>query len=175
MGKFYYYYGTMGAGKTALAICKAYEFTERKKKVYIYLPEKVWKPNLESRNGTKLPVNKDLLGDEHLQMIEDNSVVIVDEAQFLTEKAVHELKKLSTFHNVLVFCYGLLTDFKTRMFEGAKYALEMADTIREIPCMCSMCDTKSQFNYRLSFEKELVVLSKDKYKALCAKCFWTCA
>ena len=29
MGKLYFYYGTMGAGKTALAINKAYEFRER--------------------------------------------------------------------------------------------------------------------------------------------------
>ena len=37
MGKFYFYYGTMGAGKTSIAINKAYEFKDRNKKTYVYI------------------------------------------------------------------------------------------------------------------------------------------
>lgn len=171
MGKFYFYYGTMGAGKTAIAISKANEFKLKGKRVYVYLPNKVWKSKLESRNGSSIDVDKSLLGDEHLSLIEKNSIVIVDEAQFLNDCAVESLKRLSSYDNCLVFCFGLLTDFRKKLFEGTKHIIEVADSIREIPCMCDNCTKKAQYNFRITEEDEIVVLEKNKYRSLCSKCF----
>lgn len=204
MGKFYFYYGTMGAGKTAMAIAKAYEFLNKShciggsltspttsrpsdslrgsseprqspdgegSRVYVYLPNKVWKSKLESRNGSSINVDKSLLGDDHLSLIEKNSIVIVDEAQFLNDCAVDSLKRLSSYDNCLVFCFGLLTDFRKKLFEGTKHIIEVADSIREIPCMCDNCTKKAQYNFRITEEDEIVVLEKNKYRSLCSKCF----
>ena len=165
------YYGAMNAGKTAIAISKAHEFSEHGKKVYVYLPNTCWKPEIESRSGLKWPVSDELLGDSHLQIIEDNSVVIVDEGQFLSEEATISLKRMSSTKNVLVFWYGLLTDYARNLFEGTKYALQVADTVREIPCMCNNCDKKAQYNYRITNDQGVVVLNKEKYKSLCFNCF----
>lgn len=206
MGKFYFYYGTMGAGKTAMAIAKAYEFLNKphciggsltpsapsgdclgsteprdersekspagvRSRVYVYLPNKVWKSKLESRNGSSINVDKSLLGDDHLSLIEKNSIVIVDEAQFLNDCAVDSLKRLSSYDNCLVFCFGLLTDFRKKLFDGTKHIIEVADSIREIPCMCDNCTKKAQYNFRITNEDEIVVLEKNKYRSLCSKCF----
>lgn len=171
MGKFYFYYGTMGAGKTAIAINKAYEFSQRNKKVYAYLPDIVWKSELRSRDGRVFPISKELIGDLHLQMIEKNSIVIVDEAQFLKKEAIVELKKKTMYQNVMVFCFGLLTDFKKRLFPTIPYLLAAAETIREIPCMCEACERKAQYNYRINENEELVVLDQNQYKSLCAVCY----
>lgn len=171
MGKFYFYYGTMGAGKTSIAISKANEFKLKGKRVYVYLPNKVWKSKLESRNGSFMDVDMSLLGDDHLSLIEDNSIIIVDEAQFLNLEAVKSLKLLSAYHNCLVFCFGLLTDFNKELFEGTKYIIQVADSFREIASMCDNCSKKSQYNFRLTNESEIVVLEKNKYRALCNNCY----
>ena len=73
MGKFYFYYGTMGAGKTSIAINKAYEFKDRNKKTYVYIPSSLpYAVKIESRNGLSIGVSNELLGDNHLQFLEDN-------------------------------------------------------------------------------------------------------
>lgn len=171
MGKFYFYYGTMGAGKTSMAINKAYEFKERGKKVYVYLPENVRKPRLDSRNGSSVGISDELLSDECLSNIDEGSIVIIDEAQFLSDKAITELKFLSSYKNVMVFCFGLLTDYTKKLFPGSKLLIEVAETIREVPCMCEHCDKKAQYNFRVTSEKDLIVLDKYKYKSLCERCY----
>lgn len=172
MGKFYFFYGAMNAGKTSMAICKAHEFKEHGKKVYIFLPDNVYSPKIKSRNGLEIDTSGELLGDSGLYSVADDSVVIVDEAQFLSEEAIVKLKMLSINNNVLVFCFGLLTNFQIELFNGSKRLIEVADSIREIPSMCDCCDHKAQYNLRLSDEKEEIVLDRLKYKGLCAKCYF---
>jgi thymidine kinase len=43
--------------------------------------------------------------------------VLVDEAQFLSPSVIEQLRRLTRSHNVPVICYGLRTDFRTRLFE----------------------------------------------------------
>lgn len=172
MGKFYFYYGTMGAGKTSIAINKAYEFKERNKKTYVYVPSALpYEVKIESRNGLSIGVSNELLGDNHLQFIEDNSVIIIDEAQFLSNIAINTLKELSIYHNVMVFCFGLMSDFTGEMFDGTKRIIELADSIREVPCMCAKCEKKAQYNFRLDINNEKMFLDKNKYIPLCYRCF----
>ena len=172
MGKFYFYYGTMGAGKTSMAINKAYEFKERKKKTYVYIPSSLpYEVKIESRNGLSVGVNNELLSDSHLQFIETNSAIIIDEAQFLSDEAINTLKELSCFNNVMVFCFGLMTDFTGKMFDGTKRIIEVADSIREVPCMCAKCERKAQYNFRLDVKTEQMLLDKSKYIPLCYECF----
>ena len=43
------------------------------------------------------------------------NVIMVDECQFATEDQINQLKILS--QNYPVLCYGLLTDFQTKLFD----------------------------------------------------------
>lgn len=171
MGKLYFYYGTMSAGKTSLAINKAFEFKERGKDVFVHVPEKCWKSCIESRNGTSMPTSRNLLSESDFTVLPKNSFLVIDEAQFLTPSVVLEIKKATVYKNVMAFCFGLLTDFRRKIFDGSQALIENADTIREVPCMCEECENKSQYNFRITSEEEVMVLSKDKYKSLCALCY----
>lgn len=166
MGKFYFYYGTMGAGKTALAINKAYEFRERGLQTYVYVPSEIKSDKLSSRCGSSVVVSN-----INLDEIEDRSALIVDEAQFLSHDEVKTIRDLCTYKDVMAFCFGLLTTFQRELFDGTKYIIECADTIREVPCMCENCKKKAIYNFRMSSETELKVLGKDKYKSYCHMCY----
>ena len=163
MGKLYFYYGTMGAGKTALAISKAYEF------------------KLESRNGSSIDVNIvidfDTLSESKMFLekfdLEKVEMLIIDEAQFLTALQVQTLRKLADEKDILVFCFGLLTDYKLNLFEGSKNLIVYAHSFREIPSMCEgkNCRKKAQYNIRTSRDKGQIVLNKRCYQSLCLNCY----
>ena len=53
--------------------------------------------------------------------------ILVDEAQFLSEKDVDALSDIVDFCNIPVLCYGLRTDFQSHLFTGSKRLLEIAD------------------------------------------------
>ena len=102
------------------------------------------------------------------------SVVIVDECQFLTRTQVDELKEVSK--NIPVLCYGLLTNFKTELFEGSKRLVEIAESLMEIKSVCH-CGKKATVNARFVDDKlvtdgEEILLGKEEhYKALCYNCY----
>lgn len=72
-------------------------------------------------------------------------VIIVDEAQFATTKEVDQLKELSC--NIPVLCYGLLTNFQTKLFEGSKRLVKVAESLQEIKSVCA-CGRKANVNVR---------------------------
>ena len=165
MSKLYFFFGTMGAGKSAYAINKAYEFRERNLNVLLALPRSLDVNFVDSRSGLKLdavPVPE--------QIPSTVDILIVDEAQFLSK---HEVKNIRNFctsgHSA--FCYGLRTDFSGNLFEGSRYLFALADSIRELPSMCKICQKKSIFNFRNSDNKETICLEKNIYEPLCFDCY----
>jgi thymidine kinase len=49
---------------------------------------------------------------------------------------------------VPVICYGLRTDFRTRLFPGAQRLMELADRIEEVKVTCQYCARKAICNLR---------------------------
>lgn len=165
MSKMYFYFGTMGAGKSAYAINKAYEFRERSLKVLLALPASLGNGFVKSRSGLTLEAIS--LPE---QISETFDILIIDEAQFLTKK---EVKNVRTFcdNGRSAFCYGLRTDFTGNLFEGSKYLFAFSDSVRELASMCKICKKKSIFNLRKSENKQTICLDKDIYEPLCFECF----
>jgi thymidine kinase len=66
--------------------------------------------------------------------------LIVDEAGFLTATHVEQLAELVDDWHVDVYCFGLATDFRSRLFAGAQRLFELADEIVamhvEVLCWC---------------------------------------
>ncbi|WP_375498864.1 thymidine kinase [uncultured Jatrophihabitans sp.] len=66
--------------------------------------------------------------------------LIVDEAGFLTAGHVDQLAELVDDWHVDVYCFGLATDFRTRLLPGAQRLVELADEIApvhvEVLCWC---------------------------------------
>lgn len=155
--RLYFKYGTMGSSKSAQALMCKFNYEQKGMKVLLVKPsvdnrgDENDKPKVRSRIGLECEcatVSPDddfekLFGKQCKEGVYD--CIIVDEAQFCTEKQVDQLKQLTRF--VPVLCYGLLTDFKCKLFEGSKRLVELADSLQEIKSVCR-CGRKSNINAR---------------------------
>ena len=103
--------------------------------------------------------------------------ILVDEAQFLSERVVEQLRSVATELSIPVICYGLRGDFRTRLFPGSRRLMELADEISEVKTTCAYCNRKAVFNLKLvggqpSQSGPVVDLgSEEKYLPTCAKCY----
>lgn len=193
-------YGSMNSGKSALLIREAQTLKSEGNHVL------VWNSELDSRhegfvssrnkgledipastfkNSTNLYSKFFMELAKRAWKITDTkadpkTVVLVDEAQFLTAQQVDQLSILADFKDVDVICYGLRTDFKGRLFEGAKRLFEVADDTLCLATVCERCWEKTAiFNARFVDEKldngdEQVLIDNDeavKYVPLCRTCF----
>ena len=154
--KMYYFYGLMSSSKTATALMKKFTFEEHGKKVLLA------KPSIDFRNGENILKSRVGLESkavvlsrgesfqEKIYNLDIYDVIITDESQFFTENQIEELRRLAD-RKYIVMCYGLKTDFMSRLFEGSKRLLELADCIREIPTPCS-CGKKAILNLKINGE-----------------------
>ena len=184
MAKLYFKYGAMGSSKTAQALITKYNYEENDLKVWLI------KPSADIRDGAKVlrsrigleaqvePIAPDVDIRARFQggKARVSDVIIVDECQFLTEKQIDQLRAIVDEHNVPVICFGLRTDFQTRLFPGSRRLMEVADTIQEIKTICD-CGAKATVNARINdgyivTEGAQVVLGgNDCYIAMCHKCY----
>ena len=74
--------------------------------------------------------------------------VLVDEAQFISPFVIDQLRHVATSRRVPVICYGLRTDFRSRLFAGSKRLMELADSIEEVKTTCAFCNKKAVFNLK---------------------------
>ena len=187
-GKLYFRYGTMGSAKTALLLTTAYNFEERNMS-YVYM-----KPVIDTRENknvirSRIGIERECQWIYHdtdlynfaVELYEKEQKIVdwylVDEAQFLTEQQVDQLSMIVDDFGSNVICYGLRTDFKSRLFEGSRRLFEIADTIDEIKSTCT-CGNKTIINARIDANGDFVeegaqveIGGDDKYIAVCRKCW----
>ena len=178
MAKLYFFYGAMGSSKTANALMVRYNYLEKGKKVVLL------KPDIENRDGkTKIKSRIGLEAEciyvstflkHYLANPYVLDAIIVDEAQFLSERDVEDFAYIVDIYNVPVLCYGLRTDFQTKLFRGSKRLLELADEIKEIPTIC-FCGKKALVNARvadgliLRKGEQIMMGGNESYVSLCRK------
>lgn len=179
----------MGSAKTALLLTTAYNFEERGLNYMCMKPvidTRDKKNVIRSRIGierecrwiyadTNLYLEIKRLLDEDMQSLPD--WILVDEAQFLSGEQVDQLAAIVDDFAVNVICYGLRTDFRGDLFEGAKRLFEMADTIDEVKSTCT-CGRKTIMNARIDSRGEIItegeqveIGGNDRYVACCRKCW----
>ena len=183
MAKLYFKYGAMGSSKTAQALITKYNYEENDMKVWLI------KPSADTRDGITilrsrigLEAQCDVMAPEtdvfaRFQRHGGScNVVIVDECQFLTPTQIEQLRAIVDTYNIPVLCFGLRTDFQTRLFPGSMRLMELADCIEEIKTMCD-CGAKATVNARINdgyivTEGAQVVLGgNDCYIAMCHRCY----
>jgi thymidine kinase len=182
MAKLYFRYGTMDSAKTMNLLAVAHNYRQQGKRVALL------KPRLDDRFGTTVIASRSGLEKTVDLLLEDDTVldppffadldcVLVDEAQFLSPRIIEQLRALTRTQNVPVICYGLRTDFQTRLFEGARRLFELADSIEEIKVTCQYCNRKAIFNMRLvdgvpTAEGETIQLGgNESYAPTCHVCY----
>ena len=185
MAKLYFKYGAMGSSKTAQALITKYNYEENDLSVWLIKPSADVRDGaaiLRSRIGLEAEVEVIPPETDIMERFLDGKcgicdVIIVDECQFLTEAQIDQLRAIVDEHNIPVMCFGLRTDFQTKLFPGSMRLMEVADTIQEIKTICD-CGAKATVNARIDAEghivtqgAQVVLGGNDSYIAMCHKCY----
>ena len=185
MAKLYFKYGAMGSSKTAQALITKYNYEENDLKVWLIKPSADTRDGvavLRSRIGLESPVEV-VAPDTDIYTLFQTirkgkcDVIIVDECQFLTPRQIDQLRTIVNNHDVPVMCFGLRTDFQTKLFPGSLRLMEIADTIQEIKTICD-CGAKATVNARIDADgyiitegAQVVLGGNDSYIAMCHRCY----
>ena len=187
MAKLYFKFGAMNCGKSTMLMQVAHNYNENEKQVVIIKSSIDTKADdkIESRIGIRRKVDILIDHDKSLEPYYDKwqqdniACILVDEAQFLSEQQVNELWIYSKMYDTPVICFGLKTDFQSKLFEGSKRLLEVADEIEENSTICS-CGKRAKFNARFvehefTLEGDSVLIDGSQkeveYKPMCGKCY----
>ena len=181
MAQLYFKYGAMGSSKSANALMARFNYEERGQKTLMV------KPQLDTRDGDHMVYSRiglkhpcvyfhemQAMADEELQQY---ACIIVDECQFLTSGQIDQLRAIVNDYNIPVLCFGLRTDFQTKLFPGSSRLMELADVIEEIKTMCD-CGAKATVNARIDGDGYIVTEGaqvqlggNDSYIAMCHRCY----
>ena len=194
MSKLYFKFGAMASSKTANALMTRFNYEEKGNHVWLIKPDLDNRDDYVDENGIRVTVVKSRIGlsavadvvarDEDIlrrfASVRDSipvDVIICDECQFLTAEQVDQLKYIAECCDTPVLCFGLRSDFQTKLFDGSKRLFEIADSITEIKSVCR-CGKKAIVNARLNAEGHVVVEGdqieiggNDKYEGMCWGCW----
>jgi thymidine kinase len=154
MAKLYFRYGTMDSAKSMNLLAVAHNYRKQGKKVLLLKPkldDRFGSTKIASRSGLEAEADFMVDGDEHIpwSLFTDVDCVLADEAQFMSPRIIEQLRRVTFDPGIPVICYGLRTDFQTKLFPGSKRLMEMADRIEEVKVTCQHCQKKATFNLRL--------------------------
>ncbi|MDR1233801.1 MAG: thymidine kinase [Holosporales bacterium] len=185
MAKLYFYYSAMNAGKTTKLLQSSFNYKERHMDTLLYtfkMDNRFGEEVISSRIGLQekasvFDAELDLFADISSKRTPKTACILLDEAQFLTKKQVHELCRVVDELNVPVLTYGLRSDFLGEPFEGSLYLLILADELVEVKTICH-CGRKAIMNAKFDGNKKIIrqgeqvdIGGNEKYTALCRKHF----
>ena len=184
MGKLYFHYSTMNAGKSTMLLQAAHNYVERGLLVYLLtakLDTRDGEGRISSRIGLSEEAHTFKPGDDLYGMLADQlaleptACVFVDEAQFLTKEQVWELARFIDDYNIPVMCYGLRVDFCGELFPGSAALLAIADEMREVRTICH-CGKKAGMVVRRGPDgkaqragAQVLIGGNDVYVSLCRR------
>lgn len=182
--KLIFKFGSMGASKTANLLMTNHNYVTQGFKTLILKPKLDTRDDkVTSRIGIEHPCvafseDMDLYAYIDKESKEEKvHAVFIDECQFCTYEQIEQLARVVDYLEVYVFCYGLRTDFQSKLFAGSQRLFELADKVEQLPSVCD-CGSKSIMNQRLQDGKPVYVGeqidcgAEDKYITKCRKCYF---
>lgn len=143
-----FFYGPMDCGKSTLALQIDHnQARQGRQGLLLVLHDRSGQPRITTRVGlSREAVQIDERTDIR-SLVRDRwaagrpvDYIVVDEAGFLTPEQVDQLAELADDWHVDGYCFGIATDFRTRLFPGAQRLMEVADEIEpvhvEVLCWC---------------------------------------
>ena len=185
MAKLYFKYGAMGSSKTAQALITKYNYEENDMQVWLIKPSADVRDGadiLRSRIGLEAKVDIITPATDIYALFDQTkkdtcNVIIADECQFFTPQQIDQLRYIVNDFDVPVMCFGLRTDFQTKLFPGSMRLMEVADAIQEIKTICD-CGAKATVNARIDGQGHIVTQGaqvflggNDAYIAMCHRCY----
>ena len=182
-------FATMNSGKSLQLLALAHNLQEEN------IPFIVLKSAIDTRDGEGTIHSRAIPGGRKCIIIsnEDNIIdvikrhtdinllkyILVDEVQFLSVEQIEQLAYIvDEFDGIDVNCYGLKTDFKTKLFPASQRLFEIADEFEAIDSFSSYNGKpcRTMFNARINSDGNIVVNGKqieiggeDRYKAVSRK------
>lgn len=158
MAELVFFCGTMDSGKSTLALQTAHNHQTRGRKGLIFTSnDRAGVGTISSRLGLKSPA-QEVIADLNfhtfvLDLLAEGiriDFVICDEAQFYSENQIEQLATIVDALDIDVFTFGILTDFRTRLFPGSSRLIELADRVNvlQVEALC-WCGRRATHNARI--------------------------
>lgn len=157
MGNLVFFTGTMDSGKSTLALQTNYNHSARGRRGLIYSRhDRAGSERLSSRLGLSVPAlevseDTDFWREVTERRIRGERVdyLVCDEAQFFSSEQVEQLARLVDEVGIDVFAFGIMTDFRTRLFPGSARLVELADRVEmlQVEALC-WCGRRATHNAR---------------------------
>jgi len=189
MAELTYYCGTMDSGKSTLALQTAHNHQSRGRSGLIFTNKDRGGPGMiTSRLGLKSEAIEVSQGfDLHKFVVDMLSrgervdFIISDETQFFEPEQIEQLARVVDGLGIDVYAFGILTDFRTKMFPGSARLVELADRVLplQVEALC-WCGERATHNARVAYgqmvtEGEQVVVGDTEdpdaigYEVLCRR------
>lgn len=189
MAELTYYCGTMDSGKSTLALQTAHNHQSRGRSGVIFTNKDRGGPGMiTSRLGLKseavevgsgLDLHKFIV--DALSRGERVEFIICDETQFFEPEQIEQLARIVDGLGIDIYAFGILTDFRTKMFPGSARLVELADRVLplQVEALC-WCGHRATHNARIAYgemitEGEQVVVGDTEdqeaigYEVLCRR------
>jgi len=189
MAELVFFTGTMDCGKSTLAAQVNYTHASRGRRGIVFTRnDRAGAGVLSSRLGLEVSATEVADETDFFELaISQNSksdpldFFICDEAQFYTAEQIEQLAKIVDGLGIDVYAFGILADFRTKLFPGSARLVELADRVQtlQVEALC-WCGERATHNARtvdgkMVTEGEQVVVgdvstsSKVAYEVLCRR------
>ncbi len=184
MASLYFKYAAMNSGKSTQLLQVHYNYLERGMSamaITANLDNRYGVGKITARIGLDLPADTYNAETDLFEMIQARNedtpvhVVLIDEAQFLSENQVLQAARVVDELKIPVMAYGLKTDFMGQWFEGSNALMRFADNLEEIKTIC-WCGKKAIQTARIDANGSVVrqgdqisIGGNSKYVSLCRK------
>ncbi len=189
MAELIFYCGTMDSGKSTLALQTAHNHQSRGRTGLLFTnQDRAGSGKISSRLGLtseaiEVPADLDIhrMTVDLLSQGRKIDYVICDESQFYTPEQIEQLARIADGLGIDVYAFGILTDFRTKLFPGSARLVELADRVQtlQVEALC-WCGERATHNARtidgnMVTEGEQVVVgdtgssSTIAYEVLCRR------
>ena len=165
MAELTFFYGTMDCGKSTLALQTDHNHSARGRTGLVFTKlDRAGEDTLSSRLGLKVPAIEVGPETEFWSVVVDHlaqggraDYLICDEAQFYSEAQIDQLATVVDELGIDVYAFGIMTDFRTRLFPGSARLVELADRVQvlQVEALC-WCGARAIHNAR-TVNGEMVV------------------
>ena len=157
MAELHFFTGTMDSGKSTLALQTNHNHAQRGRVGRIFTAhDRAGEATLSSRLGLTHEAIEVTEGFDfwryvvtHLTQGGRIDYLVCDEAQFYSRDQIDQLAKIVDELQLDVFCFGILTDFRSSLFPGSARLVELADrmNVLQVEALC-WCGKRATHNAR---------------------------
>jgi thymidine kinase len=157
VAELHFFTGTMDSGKSTLALQTNHNHAARGRVGRIFTThDRAGEATISSRLGLQHDAIEVEPGFNFWNYVVDTltqggriDYLICDEAQFFTSGQVDQLARIVDELQIDVFAFGILTDFRTVLFEGSARLVELADrmNVLQVEALC-WCGKRATHNAR---------------------------